>query len=210
VWSDGAVTVFSEFTNPVAILADTKYNFAFVFDKLNNRIRLYINGILVDERTGLFMDTLPAHASGDTTTSLRIGSFNRTRFHDGNNTSFGLLLQTEVLVFEYRQWNAARTTAEILANQNANLVGNETGLVLLYEFSDGTGGVLTDETATGLDGALASPVWVCPDVVLNETLGLELDSRFTGGGLISHQFQDRRVTRSGWGYAWGDFWGGSP
>ena len=211
VWSDGAITPFSEFTNPVAILPDTKYNFAFVFDKLNNRIRLYINGILVDERTGLFMDTLPAHSGGSgTTTSLRIGSFNRTRFHDGNNTSSGLVLQTEVLVFEARQWNAARTTAEILANQNVNLVGNEAGLAVLYEFSDGTGGVLTDETANNVDGAMTTPIWVCPDVVLNETLGLELDSRFTGGGLISHQFQDRLVTRSGWGYAWGDFWGGSP
>lgn len=211
-WSDNATTSFSEFSNPVAILANTKYNFAFVFDNTNSRIRLYINGILVDERTGLTLDTMPAHGTG-ATEQPQLGRRNRTRYHDVSSTNIGAQLRVDALAFEVRQWNVARTTAEIDTNQNANLVGNETNLVGLWEISDGTGTTVTDETANNNDGTrigTALPAWVCPDLVLNATLDLELDSRFTSGGLISHQFQDRRVTRSGWGYAWGDFWGGSP
>lgn len=212
VWSDAATTPFSEFNNSEPILANTKYNFAFVFDNLNSRIRLYVNGILVDDRTGLTLDTLPDH-SGGTTHQPKIGFRNETRYHDGNATGQGHRLDDAALVFEARQWNAARTTAEITTNQNTNLVGNETNLVGLWEVSDGSGTTVTDETVNANDGTLVGtpiPLWVCPDLILNETLGLQLDSRFLTGTILSHQFQDRLVVRAGWGYGYGDNYGGAP
>jgi len=210
VWSDGATTPFSEFTSSIAILPNTKYNFAFVFDNPNSRIRLYINGILVDDNTGLTLDTLVAHSG--TFNEPTLGRKSRTRFHDGNDTGGGSILLVDTLAFEARQWNEARTTTEIDTNQNANLVGTETNLVLLWEISDGTGTTVTDETANGNDGTRSGsplPEWVCPDLVLNETLRFELDSRFLASGLLSHQFQDRTMTRAGWGYGWGETWGGA-
>lgn len=213
VWSDSATTPFSEFSNPIAILPNTKYNFAFVFDNLNSRIRLYINGILVDDRTGLTLDTLPAHSG--TFNSPVLGRKSRTRFHDGNDLLGGSTLRIDTLTFEVRQWNTARTTTEIDTNQNADLVGTETDLVLLWEISEGDFDTttVTDETANSNDGTvstLATLTWVCVDLVLNETLGLQLDSRFLTGTILSHQFQERLVVRAGWGYGYGDNYGGAP
>lgn len=211
VWSDSATTPFSEFTSSIPILANTKYNFAFVFDDANSRIRLYINGILVDDNTGLTLDTLPAHAG--TFNNPTLGRKSRTRFHDGNDTGGGNILAVDSLAFEVRQWNAARTTTEIDTNQNADLVGTETNLVLLWEISDGTGTTVTDETANSNDGTVSGsppPTWVCVDLILNETLRLELDARFLTGTILSHQFQERLVVRAGWGYGYGDNYGGAP
>lgn len=54
-----------------------------------------------------------------------------------------------------RIWNIARTNDQISTYMNKCLSGNETGLVALYDFEDGTGSsILTDQTANGNNGTL--------------------------------------------------------
>ena len=64
---------------------------------------------------------------------------------------------------ELRVWNYARTNAEILADINVTLTGNESGLVAYYNFDQGTSGgnnlgitSLIDFTNSGYNGTLNS------------------------------------------------------
>jgi len=49
---------------------------------------------------------------------------------------------------EFRVWNVARTAAEILANYNKPVVGNETGLVAYYKFDDTVGASTAADSVT--------------------------------------------------------------
>lgn len=53
------------------------------------------------------------------------------------------------LVDEVRFWNTARSGANILANKDTELVGNETGLVGYWKCNQGAGTKLKDYSATG-------------------------------------------------------------
>jgi hypothetical protein len=57
---------------------------------------------------------------------------------------------------QVRVWNTIRTDAEILANYNKCLQGNETGLVMLWQFEEGTGTVANDLTGNGNNGTLTN------------------------------------------------------
>lgn len=52
---------------------------------------------------------------------------------------------TDAKIDEVRVWNVARTSGQISANYNTQLVGNETGLQAYYQLNNG----LTDTTANG-------------------------------------------------------------
>lgn len=70
-------------------------------------------------------------------------------------------------VDEIRVWNVVRTQAEIQADMNRTLVGNEPGLVAYWRMDEGSGGTCGDSTANGNDGRLgtssgadsADPAW---------------------------------------------------
>lgn len=47
---------------------------------------------------------------------------------------------------EVRIWNTARTQAQIQANSNVELSGNEAGLLAYYQFNEGDGQIITDQT----------------------------------------------------------------
>ena len=57
-------------------------------------------------------------------------------------------------VTDVRIWNTFRTAAEIKANYDQHLVGNESGLVAYYTFDDTSSGVVQDKTSHGNDGQI--------------------------------------------------------
>jgi hypothetical protein len=75
------------------------------------------------------------------------------------------------LIDEVRVWNTARTQAQIQANMNRTLTGNEPGLVGYWRLDDGSGQAILDSSLRGNDGRLGSaaapdsndPTWVVSD-----------------------------------------------
>jgi hypothetical protein len=69
---------------------------------------------------------------------------------------------------EVRVWNTARSEAEIQANRDRRLAGDEPGLVAYWNFDEGEGQVVSDVTTNRNHGRLGSseaadgndPVWV--------------------------------------------------
>ena len=96
----------------------------------NNGVRkLYVNGVEV----ALTGTAFSVRANTD---PLKIGqdySVDNSRFFNGD-------------IDEIRIWNTARTLQQITASKDAPLVGNESNLVLYYNFNQGTRG--GDNTAT--------------------------------------------------------------
>jgi len=65
----------------------------------------------------------------------------------------------EGLIGEFRVWNRELTGIEIGTYLGAELQGNESGLVGLWNFSEGEGDVLTDQTNGGLNGQIIEATW---------------------------------------------------
>src|SRR5205807_10656625 len=64
-------------------------------------------------------------------------------------------------------WNVARSQAQIQAQMNAGLTGNESGLAALWRFDEGAGLTAADASGHGNDGGLGSvvnarPLWITP------------------------------------------------
>lgn len=57
---------------------------------------------------------------------------------------------------DMRIWNVARTQAEVQANMNKRLVGNEPGLVGYWDFNEGAGTIAADKTVNGNHASLVS------------------------------------------------------
>ena len=76
------------------------------------------------------------------------------------------------LIDEVRIWNIARTQAQIQADMNQYLSGNESGLVGYWQFNEGSGQTIFDSTSNHNNGRLGSsssndsrdPAWVTSDV----------------------------------------------
>lgn len=62
------------------------------------------------------------------------------------------------MIDDVRLWNTARTQAEIQANLNKELIGNETGLVAYYKMNEGFGNMTYDACASRFDGTLVNGV----------------------------------------------------
>jgi hypothetical protein len=118
------------------------YHVAGVWD--GHDLKVYVNGVLDGSvASGLAPD--------DGHTPLLIGA-------RGNNPSQSPF---KGIIDEVRLWRDARTDAEILANMNACLVGDESNLAGYWRFNEGIGLVLHDSTANGNNGLLVNgPDWV--------------------------------------------------
>jgi hypothetical protein len=112
----------------------------------NNDIQLFIDGESVG--SGTF--------SGDIT------------FPDGVNTYIGRWWNGGTgytgyyyvgLIDEVAIWNTARTQSEIQNNMSTELNGSENGLVGNWNFNEGTGTTLTDQTSNDNDGTITGASW---------------------------------------------------
>src|SRR5690606_32058909 len=60
---------------------------------------------------------------------------------------------------EIRLWNVAKSDAQVLAEYQMELTGNEAGLVAYYNFEDATGNTLSDLTSSNYDGTISNGSW---------------------------------------------------
>ena len=128
----------------------------------NGSQRLYINGTEVSYTQNLGGTLGP----GATTFAGAATSFGIGRF-TGSDSSFDGLMD------EVRIWDDIRTPSELTANMNAELVGDESGLIAYYNFNEGSGTTVGDLAGTpepgtflngssntpAADGVTAGPIW---------------------------------------------------
>jgi len=123
------------------LTAGTWYHLAMTTDVLAKDVHLYINGVDQSLTTG----SNAATSIQNTDAILSIGrqSSDAVRYFDG-------------LIDEVRIWNDVRSEAEIQANYQKELVGDEAGLAAYYKLNNSA----LDETANNNDLTLVnSPVY---------------------------------------------------
>jgi uncharacterized protein (DUF2141 family) len=133
------------------------YHVAGVYDGTD--LKVYVNGQLESSVNY----SIPLTASSN---ELRIGGgiANNTEYFPGDIT-------------EVRMWNIARSDAEISANYNKQLTGNEMGLIGYYQFNENMGTVAYNSAVAGsqYDGQIINnPVWVDGPVITNANCYLEM------------------------------------
>ena len=123
------------------IKLNTWYHIACVIDAKNNSMKLFIDGIEVGNRDfkeekSLYISRLP----------LRIG-WTHEETRPTQSPFVGLM-------DEVRIWNSARTGAEIRADMNKQLNGDEPGLIGYWKFDEEKEGQIFDSTSNKNDGKL--------------------------------------------------------
>lgn len=109
---------------------NTWYHIAWVKD--GSVFRFYVDGELIHSHTGI-ADNLKVYSV------YQVGRVDN---------------QFSGLMDEYRIWSVARTQNEIQANMTNELLGNEPGLQLYYNFNISGGAVVTDHSGNELEGTL--------------------------------------------------------
>ncbi len=129
------------------------YHIAGVRSSAENTLKVYVNGVL---------DAPPLHTDGlpnQQNSPVRIGA---------NDPGLGIDENLKGLIDEVRIWNRARAQAEIEADMDAALLGNEPGLVGYWRLNEGEGQIVHDLSpfaTPGHRGAsenpdTADPAWV--------------------------------------------------
>lgn len=118
---------------------------------------LYVNGVSVATQT--FSGTIGSHSD-----SLFIGSSGlSTRLFTGK-------------IDEVRVWDDARTLAEIQANMNKELSGEESNLAAYYPISNANGSTLRDYSCNSNIGDLKnSPTWKTSGALAGSDMALDFD-----------------------------------
>ena len=102
--------------------------------------RLYINGA-AQSLSGSALST------SSNSNPLRFGSDYGGRYFNGK-------------IDEIRLWNIARTQDEIISSMDISLNGDELGLVAYYNFNEGSGSQIIDQTGNNHNGTLnGNPTW---------------------------------------------------
>ncbi|MFM6436862.1 MAG: Calx-beta domain-containing protein, partial [Microcystis panniformis] len=168
---DGGVNIFSSPIN------NNQWHH-FAATKNQSQLKLYIDGI----------------ESGTASSSLSI--------NDNTFLWFGFLgLNTPYRYFkgnldDIQIWNKARTEAEIQADMNRQLTGNESGLVGYWNFNEGTGNIVTDSTNNHNNGTVYGATWTTGIVPTSKTL--KLGDTFTqadiDNGLLTYQHNGSETT----------------
>jgi hypothetical protein len=122
-------------------LADNNWHhIAFSFqDNVTNGTKIYADGVPILTTTiGVDISTI----------NILVGA--------SPSTLGGHTQQFNGAIDQVRVWNTARTDAEILENYQKCLIGNETGLVMLWDFEEGTGINVSDLTNNANNGVLTN------------------------------------------------------
>ena len=102
--------------------------------------RLYINGVS-ESLSGSALNT------SSNSNPLRFGSDYGGRYFNGK-------------IDEIRLWSIARTQDEIVSSMNVSLNGDEPGLVAYYNFNEGSGNQIIDQTGNNHNGSInGNPTW---------------------------------------------------
>lgn len=143
-WSDGSVIWdFGDsgaggrlsYTPPVSLEGNWNH-FAFVASESGNFMRIYRNGVLEAQKTGM------------------------SRFTRGErDLRLGQSLNGEMA--EFRVWSYARSQSDILLKMRSALLGSEPGLVLYCRMNEGSGAALKDSANPGRSAqAAVADSWI--------------------------------------------------
>jgi hypothetical protein len=108
---------------------------------------------------------------------------------------------------EVRIWSRARGAAELRADMNHRLIGNEPGLVAYYRFDEGAGSTVYDQTDQAAHGTLkGTPVWVGSDAPVGDHPGVRRDSFTLAGrkvvsGMSALLYHQQENVATGYGAA---------
>ena len=117
------------------------YHIAGVINAKRNTMQLFINGVEVGKT-----DFKGGESFYQSRKPLRIGwTYEEKRPTQSPFVGF---------IDEVRIWNVARTEAEIRADMNTELTGNEPGLAAYWKFDETTDGIVTDMSPNQNDGRL--------------------------------------------------------
>lgn len=104
----------------------------------------------VTNGTIIYVDGLPV-----LTTTMTVSSQSKSfGIANGSMDSFGQYFTG--IIDESRVWNVIRSQAQIQANMNNQLVGNEAGLVGYWKFNEANGTIAHDSTANANHGTLVN------------------------------------------------------
>ncbi|NRF91523.1 LamG domain-containing protein [Paenibacillus frigoriresistens] len=142
------------------------------YSAASGKVRLNLSGTPYDSNTVVPLNTwvhLAATISGSTATlylnGVVDGTFTGIVARSSGNT-FLTISKSDAQWFkgnmdDVRIWNVARTQAQIQANMNNYLLGDETGLVGYWKLNEGAGLLAADATANKNNGSLVGGVsWV--------------------------------------------------
>ena len=131
---------FDELVTSTGLLESNQWSHIAAVKQGQNR-KIFINGL----EYPLSGSSLNVVANNN---PIRIGSDYGGRYFDGR-------------IDEVRIWNIARLQTEIISTIDTSLSGAEPGLVAYYNFNDGFGDTILDQTDNGLHGTLyGNPSWV--------------------------------------------------
>ena len=131
----------SFYTQPETIQLGKWYHIAGVINAKNNVMRLFINGVEIGTR-----DFNGKNSFYQSRKPLRIG-WTHEEERPTQSPFVGL-------IDEVRIWKVARTEAQIRADMNRQLQGNEPGLVAYWKFDEATDGVVRNATSNKNNGRL--------------------------------------------------------
>lgn len=114
-----------------------------VFDDTANTVKIYRNAVEVKSSTAVVGSPV------DNVAVLSIGA---------NQQGAASYLNGKIR--DVRLWNTARTQAQVLANMELELVGNESGLLGYWRLDEGTGTTATDLAAPAQNGTITGATWV--------------------------------------------------
>lgn len=155
-----SVELFGGSTTAVAsipytpLYANRWYSLAFTTSGVSgSTLYLYVDGIAVGS----------AVLSGN----MKLGK--REMVLGANGWSYGLNHVGKIK--DVRIWNTVRSSAEILANKDALLAGDNTGLIARYGISEGKG-IIVKDSIDSSNGVINGATWVevSPDALLNKGL----------------------------------------
>ncbi len=152
-YNDGSYTALNVFSN--AYVNDGYWHHVFVTVErgINGTVKLYIDGQLdISESRDMSFDI-------SNTASLAFGK-------DRSNGRY------EGLIDNISIWDYALTQSEIQDNMYNELTGNEPGLVGYWNFNEGVGSTLYDQTANGNNGTIYGATWQTSGVPIPTDLKL--------------------------------------
>jgi hypothetical protein len=153
---------------PADNLIGSWQHFACVVSQSGNYMRIYRNGILEAQKTGMTPFT-----PGNYTLGIGFGNSGPEGFHG--------------FIDEVRIWNRARSQREIQRDMHAVLQGNERGLIGYWRLDEwGNPATAIDSSPSGANGSYSNARWLGSTVPIHTVLAPAGARTFTLGGYAEY------------------------